>query len=100
VDGGLLITRLSGMSAALVVGTPIAIVRETAHSYVSMTTSVADKIGGHAFAPSVVAASFVTGPAALVVGPAKGIYAGGKNAIVGFNEPFKPESFSIGNLEE
>ena len=65
-----------------------------------MTSTVAHKIGGHSFAPSVLLAGVVTAPAAVVVGGAKGIYAGGKNAVNGFNQPFNPDSFSIGNLEE
>jgi hypothetical protein len=46
-------------------------------------------------------ASVVTAPAAVVVGGGKGVITGGKNAVIhGFNEPFAPKSFSIGNLEE
>jgi hypothetical protein len=100
VDSGLLVTRVGGLGAAWIVGCPIAVIRETTKSYISMTSAVADKIGGHNFGPSVLVASVVTAPAALVVGSAKGVYAGTKNAVDGFNEPFKPDSFSIGNLEE
>ncbi|HEY9714478.1 MAG TPA: hypothetical protein V6C72_13510, partial [Chroococcales cyanobacterium] len=47
VDGCMLVTRVAGSGVGLVVGTPIAVVRHTSKEYVAMTSSVADKIGGH-----------------------------------------------------
>lgn len=101
VDGSLFVTRLGGLGAGWVLGTPVSVVRHTAKSYVAMTNSAADKVGGHDFGPSVALVSLATFPAAVIIGGAKGIYGGTQNALVhGFNEPFHPDSFSLGNLEE
>lgn len=101
VNGSLIVTRIGGLGAAMVVGVPIAIVRETHKSFVSITNGTADKCGGHDFGPSCVLASFFSLPASLVVGGAKGTYVGTKNAVThGFNEPFNTESFSVGKMEE
>jgi hypothetical protein len=100
VQGGLMVTRVGGVGAGVVVGAPVAVVRETISSYIGMTGAVADKVGGKAggkdngLATAVV--SLVTVPAALVVGGAKGLYYGSKNGMMhGFNQPFSPSSFSI-----
>lgn len=101
VQGSLLPIRIAGVGTGLVVGCPIAVVRETGRTYVHLTSGAADKVGGHTSAPSCVLAQFFAAPASLVVGPAKGMYLGSKNAIVhGFNEPFNPESMTLGKLEE
>jgi len=93
--------RIAGVGAALVVGTPIAVTRAVPKQFIGMTTTVAEKIGGHDFFPSCVIASVVTGPAAVVVGGTKGVINGSKAAVIhGFGEPFAPKSFSLGNLEE
>jgi hypothetical protein len=93
--------RLAGVGAAMVIGTPIAVTREVPKQFCGMTTTVADKVGGHDFFPSCLLASVVTAPAAVVVGGGKGVITGSKNAVIhGFGEPFAPKSFSLGNLEE
>src|SRR5687768_14932902 len=81
VDGSLMVTRVGGVGAGLVLGTPVAVVRETRKTYVDMTEKVADKVGDHSFGPSVLLASVVTIPASLVLGGLKGVYFGGKNAM-------------------
>lgn len=100
VQGGLMVTRVGGVGAGLVVGTPVAVVRETITSYIGLTGAAADKVGGAVGGkdngPACAVVSLVTAPAALVVGGAKGLYYGGKNGMLhGFNEPFSPASFSI-----
>lgn len=100
-NASLIVTRVGGLGAAMVVGTPIAIVRETTRSYRGLTESAADKVGGKDFGPSCLLVSFVTLPASLVVGGAKGTYISSRNAMkYGFNEPFNSDSFSVGKLEE
>ncbi len=105
VNGSLIVTRVGGLGAGLVVGTPVAVVRESLKTYVSFTQGAADKvgekIGGKDNGPLCAVVSLVTIPASLVVGGAKGLYYGGKNGFVhGFNEPFHPDSFSLGKLDE
>ena len=105
VDGSLIVTRLGGLGAGLVIGCPIAAVRETASTYRSWTDTAADKVGGKMggkdSGPACALVSLVTLPAAMVVGGAKGIYYGTKNSFThGFNEPFTQDSFSLGKLEE
>ncbi|HEY9786418.1 MAG TPA: hypothetical protein V6D17_13505 [Candidatus Obscuribacterales bacterium] len=101
VQGSLIGTRLGGLGAGLVVGVPVAVTRQVVKSYKDMTNSLADKVGGHEFGPSVALVSLVTVPASLVYGGATGTFYGGKNAFVhGFNEPFTGDSFSLGKLEE
>jgi hypothetical protein len=96
VDSSLIVTRVGGVGTAMVVGTPVAILRQTHKSYVHMTTAAADKIGGHDCGPCCLLASVVTIPASLVVGPATGTYYGAKNAFSkGFSNPFSPASFSL-----
>ena len=101
VDGSLVITRLGGVGAALVLGTPVATMRLALKSYIDFTESAAEKIGGKDLGPACLVASIVTLPAGLAVGTVKGLYYGSKNAFThGFNEPFSPASFSLGKLEE
>jgi hypothetical protein len=100
VDGSLIVTRVLGMGAGLVIGTPIAVGRETTKSFINITSGAADKVGGHDFMPSCLLATFFSVPAALVVGPVKGVIAGGKNGLNGFNTPFAQDSFSMGSLNE
>jgi hypothetical protein len=101
VDGSLIVTRMGGLGAGMVIGTPVAVTRQVVKSYKDMTEKAADKVGGHEFGPSCALVSFVTVPAALVYGGATGVFYGSKNAFVhGFNEPFHPDSFSVGKLED
>jgi len=100
VQGCLMVTRVGGVGAGLVLGAPVAVVRETISSYISMTQGAADKVGGAIGGKdngiACGAVSLVTAPAAVVVGGAKGLYYGSKNGMMhGFNEPFSPASFSI-----
>lgn len=98
VDGGLVVTRVGGLGASLVVGTPVAIVRDTLHHYTTWTPDLADKMGSKDCGPSMAVASLATVPASLVWGTVTGTFHGSKNAFVhGFNEPFSPKSFSLGS---
>jgi hypothetical protein len=100
-DAGVFVARISGAGAGVVVGTPIAVVRETAKTYTTMTSSVAEDLGDKNSVTACLLASVVTGPSALVIGGAKGLIAGGRNGVVhGFNEPFTCDSFSLGCLDE
>ena len=100
-NASLIVTRVGGLGAAMVVGMPIAVVRETTRSYRGLTNSAADKVGGKDFGPSCLLVSLVTLPAAMFVGGAKGTYIGSRNAMKhGFNDPFNSDSFSVGKLEE
>jgi hypothetical protein len=100
-NASLIVTRVGGVGAAMVVGMPIAVVRETTRSYRGLTNSAADKVGGKDFGPSCLLVSLVTLPAAMFVGGAKGTYIGSRNAMKhGFNDPFNSDSFSVGKLEE
>ena len=102
-QGSLMVTRLGGMGAGLVIGTPVAVVRESVKSYIDFTNGAADKVGvmgGKDNGPVCLVCSLVTLPAGLVVGSLKGLYYGGKNGVVtGFNQPFHPDSFSLGELD-
>lgn len=103
-QGSLIVTRTAGLGAGVVVGTPVAIVRQTYKNYVSFTQSAADKVGekmgGKDSGPVCAVCSLVTLPASMVVGGAQGVYYGVKNGVVsGFNQPFHPDSFSMGELE-
>ncbi len=103
-QGSLMFTRVGGMGAGLVVGTPIAIVRESVKSYIDLTQGAADSVGesmgGKDSGPVCLVVSFVTLPAGLLVGGAKGLYYGTRNGVVsGFNTPFHSDSFSLGELE-
>lgn len=105
VDGSLLVTRVGGVGAGLVMGTPVAIVRSTVKSYVDLTGKAADKVGekvgGKDCGPCCLLVSVFTAPAGVVWGGLTGTYYGAKNAFTtGFNQPFHPDSFSLGKLEE
>jgi hypothetical protein len=95
VEGSLVVTRAGGVGAALVLGTPVAIVRDTYKDYTTWTPSLADHIGGHDFAPSVALVSLVTVPTSIVWGTVTGTFHGAHNGLtLGFTEPFNPASFS------
>jgi hypothetical protein len=97
VDGSLIVTRVGGVGAGMVIGTPVAIVRDTLHMYRSWTPDLADKVGGKDFFPSVALVSIATLPASMVWGGVCGTYHASRNALnKGFNEPFHPDSFSLG----
>ena len=97
VDGSLVVTRVGGVGAAAVLGTPVAVVRDVLHMYKTWTPDLADKVGGKDFAPSVALVSVATVPASLVWGGVCGTFHGTRNAVTkGFNEPFHPDSFSLG----
>jgi hypothetical protein len=97
VDGSLIFTRVGGVGTALVVGPPVASVRESYKYYIDWTNTCADKVGGKDFGPSCALVSLVTLPTALVWGSVTGIYHGSKNAFMkGFTTPFHPDSFSLG----
>jgi hypothetical protein len=101
VQGALLPTRVGGVAAGVVVGTPIAIVRQSVKGYKDLTEKCADKIGGKDCGPACLLVSVVTLPAGLVYGGATGTYYGMKNGIMdGFQTPFHPDSFSVNKLEE
>lgn len=100
VQAGLFPVRIAAMGAGIVVGTPISIVRETTKSYIHYTSGAADKVGGHNNGASCALANFFSAPVSLVVGSGKGVYAGTKNGIDGFNKPFNPASFSVGASEQ
>lgn len=104
-EGSLIVTRVGGMGTGLVIGTPIAVGRETFKSYKSFTESAADKVGGKFGGkdngPVCGLVSLVTLPAAIVVGGAKGVYYGTKNGVVGgFDKPFYKDSYSLGAFDE
>jgi hypothetical protein len=101
VDGSLVVTRVGGLGAGLVLGTPVACIKESIKSVKDLTSSAADQVGGHESGPRVLLVGLFTVPVGLAVGGVKGVYFGTKNALVhGFNEPFHPNSFSLGTLEE
>lgn len=104
-QGSLMVTRAGGVGAGVVVGTPVAVVRQSLKTYVNFTQSAADKVGGKLGGkdngPVCAVVSLVTLPASLVVGGAKGVYYGTKNGVTnGFNQPFHPDSYSLGSYEE
>jgi hypothetical protein len=102
VQGALIVPRLGGVVCGTVIGTPVAILRETYKSYTTWTPAMADKIGGKDCAPACLAVSLASLPASMVWGTASGTFYGCKNGIVkGFTEPFNIDSFSLGkNCEE
>jgi len=99
VDAALVVTRVGAATAGTIVGTPIAVVRQTYKTYKDWTPAAADKLGSNAkdCAPACLLVSVVTLPASIVWGTVSGAYYGCKNGMVkGFNEPFHPDSFSLG----
>jgi hypothetical protein len=100
-QGALLPTRLGGVVVGTVVGTPIAVARESFKSYVSLTEKGSEQIHGKDCGPANLLVSVFTLPAGLVVGTVKGGYYGMKNGFMkGFETPFHPDSFSLGELDE
>jgi hypothetical protein len=104
-QGSLMVTRVGGVGAGLVIGTPVAVTKQVSKTYVNYTQAAADKVGGKVGGkdngPACAVVSLVTLPAALVVGGAKGLYYGTKNGVKGgFNTPFHPDSYSLGAIEE
>lgn len=96
VDGSLMVTRLGGVGAGMVIGPPVATLRETVKAYKEMTPGLADKVGGSDNGPVMLVSSVFTIPASMILGTLKGIYYGGKNGMIeGFNAPFGPASFSL-----
>ena len=96
VDGSLIVTRVGGVGAGLVVGTPVAIFRDVVHHYTTWTPGLAEHVGGKDFAPSMALVSIATMPASLVWGGVTGTFHGSRNAFTkGFETPFHPDSFSL-----
>ena len=90
--------QLAGVATGCVFGIPICATRRCAVRIHDFTSEGADKIGGHQYFPPVLFASFFGVPAGALVGVAEGIYYGGRNGIDhGFNQPFSPDSFSLGD---
>ena len=94
--------QVAGVATAMVVGTPIAIIRRSATRIHEYTVDGADKIGGHEHAPPVLFATLFGVPAGTLVGVGEGVSMGCKNAIAhGVDHPFGLESFSMGdNIEQ
>jgi hypothetical protein len=93
--------RLGGVAAGVVVGTPVAVVRESYKSYLDLTGAGAEQIHGKDCGPACLLVSVFTIPAGIVVGTVKGGYYGIKNGCMkGFSTPFNSESFSLGKLED
>lgn len=98
VGGCTWVTRLAGVGAGTVGGTPIAAVRQTYKAYTAWTPDVADKVGGKDCGPCAALVSLVTLPAAVVWGGVTGPYYGIKNGFNhGFNNPFTHQSFCLGS---
>lgn len=90
------VTRIAGVGAGTVGGTPIAAVRQTYKAYTKWTPDLADKVGGKDCGPCCALVSLVTLPAALVWGGVTGPYYGIKNGFSdGFNNPFTHQSFCL-----
>ena len=90
------VTRIAGVGAGTVGGTPIAAVRQTYKAYTDWTPDLADKVGGKDCGPCCALVSLVTLPAAVVWGGVTGPYYGVKNGMNhGFNNPFTHQSFSL-----
>lgn len=90
--------QVAGVTAAWVVGTPIAVTRRAAVRIRTFNEEAADKIGGHEHFPPNLFASFFAVPAGSIVGLGEGVYYGGKNAVAhGVEHPFSLDSFSLGD---
>jgi hypothetical protein len=93
--------RLGGVAAGVVIGTPVAVVRESYKSYLDLTGAGAEQIHGKDNGPACLLVSVFTLPAGIVVGTVKGGYYGLKNGVMkGFSTPFNSESFCLGKLDE
>lgn len=90
--------QVAGVTAAWVVGTPIAMTRQTAVNIRKLTGEAADNIGGKDHFPPNLFASVYSIPVGTVIGVAEGTYLGAKNAIGhGVEHPFSLDSFSLGD---
>lgn len=96
VDGSLMVTRVGGVGTGVVVGTPVAVVRDSVKYYTHWTPAFAEHVGGKECGPCMGLVSLVTLPSALVWGGVTGVFHGTKNGVTkGFEEPFHPKSFSV-----
>ena len=103
-QASLMPTRLGGIGAGVLVGTPVAVVRQSVKNSIDFTGAAADKvgepIGGRDNGPVCLVCSLVTVPVGIVAGTFQGVYYGVKNGVVGgFQTPFHPDSFSLGELD-
>ncbi len=99
-QASLLPTRVGGVVVGTVVGVPVSMVRQSYKSYIDYTVAGSEKIHGKDCGPANLLVSVVTLPAGLVVGGLKGTYYGVKNGVMkGFETPFKPDSYGIGELD-
>ncbi len=88
------------VSAAAVVGTPIAVTRQVAVNIRNFTGTFADHIGGKEDFPPNLFASVASIPVGTVVGIAEGLYYGPTNAVKhGVEKPFSQASFSLGDID-
>lgn len=79
-----------------VLGTPVAIARDSYKHYTTWTPSLAEHVGGKDCGPSMGLGSLVTLPSSLVWGTVTGAYHGTRNGFTeGFEEPFNAKSFNI-----
>lgn len=94
--------QMVGVGAAMVVGTPIAMIRQSAVRIRSLNEGASDKIGGHEHFPPNLFASVYSVPVGTLIGCSEGVYLGTKNAIGhGVEHPFSLSSFSLGDdIEE
>ena len=93
--------RLGGVAAGVIVGTPLAVVRESYKSYLDLTGAGAEQIHAKDCAPVCLLISAITLPAGVVLGSFRGGFYGVKNGVVrGFQTPFNSRSFSLGELDE
>jgi hypothetical protein len=96
VDGSMIVTRAGGVGTSLVVGTPVAIARDSYKYYTNWTQELADHVGGKDFGPSCALVSLVTLPAALTWGTVTGTYHGVRTGFTdGFQEPFNVKTFNV-----
>lgn len=90
--------QVVGAGTAWVVGTPIAMVRQSAVRIRSLNEAASDKIGGHEHFPPNLFASVYSVPVGTLIGCSEGVYLGAKNAIAhGTERPFSLSSFSLGD---
>ena len=93
--------RLGGVATGVVIGTPVAVARESYKSFLDLTGAGAEQIHAKDCAPACLLVSVFTLPASLVLGTVKGSYYGVKNGVLkGFSTPFNSESISMGTLDE
>jgi hypothetical protein len=86
----------SSMATGALVGTPIAIVRNTGSQYVGCVKEFKKDSNSYKFWGALYSI-----PVAAVAGPIKGTICGVRNAVrYSVDKPFGKEAFSLGNLEE